>query len=667
MSLIKQPYEIKASNLTLKILIYGQPGIGKQQPISCKILTETGFKKLGDISVGESVFGANGQLQEVTAILPQGEKPVYKITFNDGTHTFCGPEHLWTVRRSSGNSRKAGWQTLTMGELIEKGLISTSASREESGRKPAYVWEIPIMAPAEFTEKTFDVHPYILGVLIGDGSLVGSTAVFSNPDLDSEIQARVNFLLPENYTLHEDVSSACPRYRISRKDSTTNGYIQKLISLGLDVSSGNKFIPKEYFLGSHEQRLDLLRGLMDTDGSAKENRVSFSTTSSQLAEDITHLIRSLGGIGKIHTYDRTAEGKSIEYRVNVKMRECPFYLKRKAHEWREYTVSRYIAKAERVENQECLCIMVSNEDGLYITDNYIVTHNSTLALSMPKPVLIDADNGVHRIAPQHRVPTLQVSSFEEVLQVLESHELAPFKTIVIDTAGKLLDYINAHIVKMDPKNGNRTGNLSQQGWGVRARVFGDMVRSISTLGKHLVFVAHDREEKDGEYKIIRPDFGGGKAGNELMKELDIVGYMEAIGKNRTISFTPCEKYYAKNSARIDDVLTIPLIMSGSTNNTALADIVAQCEAAMSEESVQVKEYKELIDSFEKDIARIKDVKGANAAIKALSKASHIWDSKTRLWETLKEKAKDIGLKYENKNKAFVVSVEEKEPVEEEVA
>jgi hypothetical protein len=293
---------------------------------------------------------------------------------------------------------------------------------------------------------------------------------------------------------------------------------------------------------------------------------------------------------------------------------------------------------------------------------------STLALSMPNPVLIDADNGVHRIAPQHRVPTLQVSSFEEVLQVLESKELAPFRTVVIDTAGKLLDYINAHIVQTDPKNGNRAGNLSQQGWGVRARVFSGLVSAISLLGKHLVFVAHDREEKDGEYKVIRPDFGGGKAGNELMKELDIVGYMEAIGKNRTISFTPCEKYYAKNSARIDDVLTIPPIAPGAANNTALADIVAQCEKAMTLESQQVLDYNELVNGFLERIGSMRTADEANKILKSLGKASHIWDSKVRLWEALKGAAQEVNLFYDVKGKKFLIeSAEPEESAATEVA
>jgi hypothetical protein len=277
---------------------------------------------------------------------------------------------------------------------------------------------------------------------------------------------------------------------------------------------------------------------------------------------------------------------------------------------------------------------------------------STLALSMPNPVLIDADSGVRRIAPYHRVPTLPVSSYQEVLDVLASKELIPFETIVIDTAGKLLDYINAYVIKQDSKYAKRDGSLAIQGWGARAVVFEAFVSRISKMEKHLVFVAHEKEERDGDTKIIRPDFGGGKAGGELIKGLDLIGYMEAIGKNRTISFTPCEKYYAKNAARIDDMLQIPRL-DGSTKNDFMTGIVKQCEAAMTEESEQVKQYNTLMEEMKEHIEAIEDAETITAAIEAIKKIDHIWDSKTKVWLMLQEKASSLGFIYDKTNKIFM--------------
>jgi len=280
------------------------------------------------------------------------------------------------------------------------------------------------------------------------------------------------------------------------------------------------------------------------------------------------------------------------------------------------------------------------------------TGKSTLALSMPNPVLIDADGGVRRVAAHHRMPTLQITSYDEVLDVLNSRELDPFESIVIDTAGRLLDYINAYVIKKNPAVGNRDGTLGIKGWGVRALTFESMTRMIAAKGKHLLFVCHEREEKNGDVKVIRPDFGGGKAGGELIKDLDLVGYMEMIGKNRTISFSPCEKYYAKNAARIDDVLQIPLL-NVNDKNDFLAGIVKQCEAAMSAESEQIKQYNALMEAMRSHVEAIEDAETLKAALEAIGRATHIWDSKIKTWVLIKDKAASLGLVYDKTDKKFV--------------
>jgi len=275
---------------------------------------------------------------------------------------------------------------------------------------------------------------------------------------------------------------------------------------------------------------------------------------------------------------------------------------------------------------------------------------STLSVSMPKPVLIDCDNGIHRIRPEHRSPFLPVSSYQEVLDVLASPEIKEFDTIIFDTAGKLLDYMDAWIIKNNPKEGRRDGALTLQGYGTRKREFINLLKRVSVMGKHLVFVAHEREERDGDNKVIRPEIGG-SSGGDLIKELDLVGYMEAIGKKRTISFAPCEKYYAKNSARINDLLEVPELTNGKPNNF-MAGIVDRCIEALNEESVQVKAYNELMDSIGKEINAINDVKSANAMLKKLGTMEHIWDSKMRAWEMMQIRAGELGLTYLKEKKSY---------------
>ena len=174
---------------------------------------------------------------------------------------------------------------------------------------------------------------------------------------------------------------------------------------------------------------------------------------------------------------------------------------------------------------------------------------TTLALSAPNPVLFDYDGGIHRVNAAHRVPTVQITNWEETNQVLFSDDIKEFDTIVIDTAGKMLSFMDKFIMQTNPKMRKADGTLSLQGYGVRKNMFINFVSQVSLMGKSVIFVAHEREEKNGEDKQIRPEIGGSSAG-DLIKELDLVGYMEAIGKDRTISFDPCEKFYGKNTCNL---------------------------------------------------------------------------------------------------------------------
>jgi hypothetical protein len=276
---------------------------------------------------------------------------------------------------------------------------------------------------------------------------------------------------------------------------------------------------------------------------------------------------------------------------------------------------------------------------------------STLALSAPNPILIDCDNGVHRIAPNHRVPFLPVKSYDEVLDVINGKDIADFQTIVIDTAGKLLDYMVSYLIKQNPKDGKTNGDLSLQGYGSRKREFIRLLKKVSTMNKHLIFVAHETEERKGDGKVKRPEIGG-SSGGDLIKELDLVGYMEAIGRKRTISFTPCEEYYAKNSARMDDVIELPEL-KGTQANATMTTIIDKCRAAVKEEGEQLQKYNELMKQIGYDISGIGDAEWANKIFAKLGKYSHIWDSKMKAWEMLQIRAEELNLTFDKEGKKYV--------------
>ncbi len=651
----------KASELefpaTVKMMIYGQAGMGKAQPLFCGVLTPSGYRKMGDIRVGDQVMGASGNIQTVEGVYPQGVRPTYKVTTNDGAITYCDEEHIWNVRFSSGNSRKAGFRNMTLREMINKGVICPQTpSGEIRNRKPMPRFEIPVVDAMQFPEKNYDVHPYILGVLIGDGSLTGSVAMFSNPDTDCEIAVKVADLLGDDYVLNRR-NGVCPQYSIINSEGNGNkdGYIKKIKALNLNVHCYYKFIPAEYKLGSYEQRLWLLRGLMDTDGTIGErNRISYSTTSLKLAEDVVELVNSLGGIAKIHAYDK--EGKSTEYVVSMKIPENPFYLKRKAN---KYTIpahiSRYIVDVTKVEDCECQCIKVSNEDELYVTDNFIVTHNTTLALSAPKPLLLDFDNGVKRVNTAHLegVDIVPVQSWSDIQGLLmqQSAELAPYQSIVVDTAGKMIDFIIAHVC------GNRQPQLRD--WGKINQEFKWFTRTISGLNKNIVFVAHRDTRKDGDSIVFIPKLRESNY-SDIVTDLDLLGYMEMKSDRgqqiRTITFDPTDRNDGKNTCYLPSVMSIPQILSNgqptAENDFIQTQVIAPYAQMLKIKAEQKRQYDELIAKITADVDAVTNADTANEFVRHIGEYQHSGSSLAKLRSLFAAKVKELGLSYDSEKKEY---------------
>lgn len=279
---------------------------------------------------------------------------------------------------------------------------------------------------------------------------------------------------------------------------------------------------------------------------------------------------------------------------------------------------------------------------------------STLGLSTPSPVLLDFDGGVKRVNGAFQCPTLQVKNWDMVIEALQE-DLSPFKTIVIDTAGKMLDFMSAYIIKNDPKMGQRDGSLSLKGYGVRKTMFINFLSQCSMMGKNLIFVAHEREEKDGENRIVRPEIGGSSAG-DLIKELDLVGYMQAIGSERTISWSPTEKFYAKNTCNLPAMQKIPVIIDASGNvtgqNIFLSSIFDSYQAYLKKQADISNDYEALIDVVKENVELIVDAETANGITENIGKLQHIWDSKLKAGLMIRDKCNSLGLKLNKLTKKY---------------
>lgn len=282
---------------------------------------------------------------------------------------------------------------------------------------------------------------------------------------------------------------------------------------------------------------------------------------------------------------------------------------------------------------------------------------STLALSTPNPVLFDFDGGIQRVNGAFQCPTLQVQDWTEVLQALQELEKDSndFKTIVIDTAGKMLDYMSTYIIQQDNRLGKRDGSLTLQGFGARKIMFINFLKRVSMMGKHVIFVAHEREEKDGDIRIVRPEIGGSSAG-DLIKELDLVGYMQAIGNKRTISWTPQEKFYAKNTCNLPPMQEIPVIIDAQGkivgHNDFMSKIFENYDNYLKQESNTRKKYDELISEIEGEVACICDAEQANSYVLSMKDKKQIWDSNAHAKSLITDRCKELGLKFNKTTKKY---------------
>lgn len=350
------------------------------QPLDAKILTPSGWTTMGEVKPGDRVISRDGKSTGVLSIHPQGEKEIYRITFSDGSSTKCCEDHLWYTS----NEREREKHTGSVKSLKE--IISTLKVRKGVKRNHS----IPMVEPVEFDEQSVEIDPYLLGILLGDGSLSIKTHV-SFTTADPFIAEEAGKNIPENLSIKNKTGTIT--YAITRKEvnsKNTNGLITSLKKLNLmGKKSYEKFVPKEYLFNSKDIRLAVLQGLMDSDGTVGKGgtTISFSSTSQQLAKDVQFLVQSFGGKATIQnkqtyfTYKgiKKAGLPSFVVQVSVRPEIQTFLLPRKLEivvPRTKYVPARYIESVELVGKFEAQCILVENPEHLYVTDDFIVTHNT---------------------------------------------------------------------------------------------------------------------------------------------------------------------------------------------------------------------------------------------------------------------------------------------------
>lgn len=339
------------------------------QPLWSKILTPKGFINMGEVDVGMEICGTNGSIQTVVDIFPKGEKEIYNVRFSNGRMAQCCEDHLWSVTTHWGKS-----MTIPLKDMMDDFCKTTN----EGFNNYKYY------APVTFVEFISDqenmpLDPYLVGLLIGDGSLSGRVIEISLGKQKEHILNKIK--LPDGLSMSVNYVDNRNYFRVKINGRTPEGLslADLLAKIGLfGTTSDDKHIPKSYLYSSKVHREMLLQGLLDTDGHTnKRGLFEFSTVSSRLVQDFRSLVWSLGKVTTLHVHSRENDPDSYSDKPIYRMSELVGY--------------KHGAKIIGIEPTgnftEMQCIKVSNFDNLYITDDFLVTHNTTSATVIARALL----------------------------------------------------------------------------------------------------------------------------------------------------------------------------------------------------------------------------------------------------------------------------------------
>jgi intein/homing endonuclease len=296
--------------------------LGGAQPLYSGIKVPGGWITVKDIKVGSIVTAFDGTPSRVTYVYSLGKVQLYRITFVDGRHVDCGANNLWKIF----NIQKQQWKIVTSGDIIK--LLN----------EYKYKLYINLCLSEQINNIKLPISPYTFGTIIGNESFINI-----------------------NSAVNEDILKSLNLY---------------------DINDRDLFIPEIYLRSSHNQRLALLRGLLDTNGIIVGDVIQYDTASENLAKDITYLARSLGNICRISNKtvnDYDSKQSMNVHILNIKSKN-PYSLfissayRNMLDKYYTSDLMLRITDIQELDKKECKRIQIDRQDGLYITDDFIVTH-----------------------------------------------------------------------------------------------------------------------------------------------------------------------------------------------------------------------------------------------------------------------------------------------------
>lgn len=396
----------------------------KALSLDSELHTLTGRTTIGECRVGDRIFGADGKLTTITAKSEVFHKPMYQLQLADGRSLKVSEDHLNPVVINTNPNNTVRWEekVLTTSELLQQPLTHTKKGNlRHKGTSTKSLVFVKNIEALEYPEAPLPIDPYTLGVVIGDGRIRKECG---------SVELTVDSAELPHY--HTEIPCAFGAlYRDPRSNAVTQsirGLGKMLKAMELNVRGEQKFIPHEYFVGSVGQRLALLQGLMDTDGTVSENgRLSFTSSSHQLCDDLACLVRSLGGTaGEIRKHSH-AEA----FRVELWMTLNPFRLPRKAAQFIPKQKHVAVVSITRIADEPSQCIAVDNEERQFVADCYFRTHNTGVrgAKEMGKrPQIAVLDD---LISDEDARSATVISAVEDTVYKAVNYALHPTKNMII--------------------------------------------------------------------------------------------------------------------------------------------------------------------------------------------------------------------------------------------
>lgn len=303
-----------------------------------------------------------------------------------------------------------------------------------------------------------------------------------------------------------------------------------------------------------------------------------------------------------------------------------------------------IKKAAELEINSAIKMMIYGQAGMGKT---------TLALSAPAPLLIDFDGGVKRVNMNHLqgVDIVQVNTWAEVNQLF-GEDLSPYQTIVIDTIGKMMDFIISY------KCGSKQPSIRD--WGGINQEFQSFTRNLSNLGKNIIFVAHRDSRKSGDDTVFIPALRE-KNYNSIVTELDLLGYLEMRSEQgvqrRTITFDPTSLNDGKNTCGLPSMMVIPTIIDRQgnmtqPNNYVTEQIIKPYNAMLRTKQDEIARYTNTVSEIREAVELITDARSANEFAARIKEFDHIGSSLQMARSLFSDKVKSLGLEYDKEAKQY---------------